>query len=113
MLMYQRKARRPLNSHFEGVLGRVPGRFPAHEVAVADALLVRALAQHREGDIAGMQVSQLADLFRFMAPDEDRASLSPRFNIAPSQSIATVRSEQGDGRELTAVRWGLIPMAQP
>src|SRR6266542_444982 len=53
--------------------------------------------------------TQLAGLFQFAAPDDDGAALSPRFNIAPSQSIATVRKEQGDGRELAMVRWGLIP----
>jgi len=53
-------------------------------------------------------VNQLAGLFQFAAPD-DGADLSPRYNIAPSQSIATVRNEQGDGRTLALVRWGLIP----
>jgi putative SOS response-associated peptidase YedK len=53
--------------------------------------------------------TQLADLFHFRASDDDGATLSPRYNIAPSQSIATVRNEQGDGRELAVVRWGLIP----
>ena len=44
-----------------------------------------------------------------MAPADDGGALSPRYNIAPSQSIATVRNEQGDRRELAAVHWGLIP----
>src|SRR5207249_11288490 len=43
--------------------------------------------------------NQLAGLFQFTAPD-DEETLSPRFNIAPTQSIVTVRNEQGDGREL-------------
>lgn len=51
---------------------------------------------------------QLAGLFQFTAPDEGE-TLSPRFNIAPTQSIATVRNEKGDGRELAVVRWGLVP----
>ena len=34
----------------------------------------------------------------------------PRFNIAPSQSIAVVRNDpNGEKRELAALRWGLIP----
>ncbi len=34
----------------------------------------------------------------------------PRFNIAPSQSIAVVRNNpNSDERELTMLRWGLIP----
>jgi putative SOS response-associated peptidase YedK len=33
---------------------------------------------------------------------------SPRFNIAPTQEVLTVRSSQ-QGRELVPLRWGLIP----
>jgi putative SOS response-associated peptidase YedK len=42
-------------------------------------------------------------------------SLTPRFNIAPSQPVAIVRvppapnMQQAEGRELTLARWGLIP----
>ena len=36
--------------------------------------------------------------------------LSPRYNIAPSQPIAAVRTPHtGGGRELALLRWGLIP----
>ena len=36
--------------------------------------------------------------------------LSPRYNIAPSQAIAVVRSLQGEkNRHLDLLRWGLIP----
>lgn len=36
--------------------------------------------------------------------------LSPRYNIAPSQAVATVRAAPvGTGRELVLLRWGLIP----
>ena len=36
--------------------------------------------------------------------------LSPRYNIAPSQPVAAVRSATtGSGRELALLRWGLIP----
>jgi len=36
--------------------------------------------------------------------------LSPRYNIAPSQPIAAVRTPHtGAGRELALLRWGLIP----
>jgi putative SOS response-associated peptidase YedK len=35
---------------------------------------------------------------------------TPRYNIAPTQTVAAVRSaESGDGRELSLVKWGLIP----
>jgi len=37
-------------------------------------------------------------------------TLSPRYNIAPSQSVATVRATPaGSGREIALLRWGLIP----
>jgi putative SOS response-associated peptidase YedK len=36
--------------------------------------------------------------------------LTPRFNIAPGQSVAVVRQQpRAEGRELAYVRWGLIP----
>ncbi len=37
-------------------------------------------------------------------------NLAPRYNIAPSQDVAAVRrAEDGDGRELVLLRWGLVP----
>ena len=36
------------------------------------------------------------------------ANLRPRYNLAPSQSAAVVRSD-ADGRRLSLLRWGLIP----
>lgn len=36
-------------------------------------------------------------------------TLSPRFNIAPTQDIAVVRLAEDSERELTMMRWGLIP----
>lgn len=39
--------------------------------------------------------------------DPDDLIAQPRYNIAPSQTLAAVR--QGEGRELFACRWGLIP----
>jgi putative SOS response-associated peptidase YedK len=33
----------------------------------------------------------------------------PRYNIAPSQAIATVTQQQAGGRVLDGFRWGLIP----
>ena len=46
----------------EGVPGGVPRHVPAHEVAVAGARVVGALAEDRVGDVAGVQVGQLGDL---------------------------------------------------
>ena len=49
---------------------------------------------------------QLPSLFQF----EDGPTLFPRYNIAPSQPIATVRGQHdGAGRECVLLRWGLIP----
>jgi len=37
-------------------------------------------------------------------------SLSPRYNVAPTQPVAAVRPSPGNGgRELVLLRWGLIP----
>jgi putative SOS response-associated peptidase YedK len=51
----------------------------------------------------GEVVAQAFDLPE--APD-----LLPRFNVAPGQAVAVVRQKpQSEGRELSFVRWGLIP----
>ncbi len=40
----------------------------------------------------------------------DFARRSPRYNIAPSQPVSAVRATStGSGRELSLLRWGLIP----
>lgn len=48
---------------------------------------------------------------RFQAEDESgQIEDRPRFNIAPTQPVLTVRKEQGKKvRHLTTMRWGLIP----
>ena len=35
-------------------------------------------------------------------------NLAPRYNVAPGQQVAVVRTEEG-GRSLSMMRWGLIP----
>jgi len=56
--------------------------------------------------------------FAFYSPTEATAALfgvskvpevRPRYNIAPTQSIAAVRVAADDSRELALLRWGLIP----
>src|SRR5919108_23764 len=54
-----------------GVLDRVPRHVQAQEVPVADARLVRALAEHGVRGVAGVDVGQLADL-----AVEERAALA-------------------------------------
>jgi putative SOS response-associated peptidase YedK len=44
----------------------------------------------------------------------EAASLPPSYNVAPTQPVAAVRVEPESGkRTLAALRWGLMPMAQP
>ncbi len=46
---------------------------------------------------------------RFQAAD-DEIEERPRYNIAPTQPVLTVRKEQGKKvRQFTTMRWGLIP----
>src|SRR5437762_12772418 len=46
---------------------------------------------------------------RFQAAD-DEVEEHPRYNIAPTQPVLTVRKEQGKKiRHFTTMRWGLIP----
>lgn len=56
--------------------------------------------------------------FAFYSPTEATAALfgvsgsldmKPRYNIAPTQDVAAIRENVEQGRELTALRWGLIP----
>ena len=47
---------------------------------------------------------------RFQAEAEAEVEVVPRFNIAPTQPVVTVRQERGKAsRHLSAMRWGLIP----
>ena len=56
--------------------------------------------------------------FAFYSPTEATAALfgvrsvpevKPRYNIAPTQTIAAVRVSAEDSRELALLRWGLVP----
>ncbi len=52
-------------------------------------------------------MNRLVERFLFDVADH---TLTPRFNIAPSQPVAAVRSEATDShRSLVTLRWGLIP----
>ena len=55
-----------------------------------------------------MRVSpaELAEIFAVLNSIE----WEPRFNIAPTQMVPTVRPTlEGNGRELALVKWGLVP----
>jgi len=47
-------------------------------------------------------------LQEFHAELRHELQLPPRYNIAPRQSVAIVRQSEA-GRELTLMRWGLLP----
>jgi putative SOS response-associated peptidase YedK len=56
--------------------------------------------------------------FAFYSPSEATAALfgvnaslevQPRYNIAPTQYVAAIRDDDNGERELTMLRWGLIP----
>ncbi|HSE77039.1 MAG TPA: SOS response-associated peptidase [Alphaproteobacteria bacterium] len=51
-------------------------------------------------------VEALRQLFRFAGP---ALNLRPRWNVAPTQEAAVVRLGGGGERELSALRWGLVP----
>lgn len=40
---------------------------------------------------------------------EGHVPVEPRYNIAPTQFVAAVRSGRDEQRELTMLRWGLVP----
>lgn len=48
-------------------------------------------------------------LQQFAIEDCDLAQLDPRYNIAPTQDVPAVRVGSQGKRELTMLRWGLIP----
>jgi putative SOS response-associated peptidase YedK len=48
--------------------------------------------------------SQLVEVFELLR----RPEIVPRYNIAPTQPVAVVRSD-GKSRELSLLRWGLVP----
>jgi putative SOS response-associated peptidase YedK len=48
----------------------------------------------------------LGDLFHFAETEQE---IQPHYNIAPTQSVATVRAEADGRRHLHFLRWGLIP----
>ena len=49
---------------------------------------------------------QIAQVF---AVYDDLFHLSPRYNIAPTQQVATVSQTKEGNRKLAMLRWGLIP----
>ncbi|MDE0096741.1 MAG: SOS response-associated peptidase [Gammaproteobacteria bacterium] len=54
------------------------------------------------------QISSGREVHAVMGLDGPEVDLRPRYNIAPSQNAAVVRNDAG-GRQLSMLRWGLIP----
>jgi putative SOS response-associated peptidase YedK len=52
--------------------------------------------------------AELAEAFELDA-SQALPALEPRFNIAPSQEVVTVRCDSDAQRELSFERWGLVP----
>ena len=50
----------------------------------------------------------LAEIVRQFDVSAD-ASFEPRYNIAPTQSVATIRADEQGLRSLDLLRWGLVP----
>jgi len=49
--------------------------------------------------------AELAEIFATL----NQIEWTPRYNIAPTQTVVAVRQAEQGGRELARVRWGLIP----
>ena len=52
--------------------------------------------------------AEISDLFG-LAFDLSSTTARPRYNVAPSQPVPVVRLRPDGARELTAMRWGLVP----
>ena len=78
-------ARRPTKRTSSESSGRVPRHLPAHEVAVPGALFVGALAKRGVGDVARMNIGQLAHLRR--NPSAPLALLRRRAAGAPHEVV--------------------------
>jgi putative SOS response-associated peptidase YedK len=51
----------------------------------------------------------LIETFRISHVSDDANDLLPRYNVAPTQQVAVVRSDDAARRELMNMRWGLVP----
>ena len=58
-------------------------------------------------------LEELAELYAAPPDDIARATLRPRYNVAPTDAIAVVIDDPAGQRRLTAHRWGLVPPVPP
>ena len=54
-------------------------------------------------------ITTAPEALRGMFDYENLPNLEPRYNVSPTQMIATIRKRSGGKRELVMARWGLIP----
>ncbi len=54
-------------------------------------------------------LDELEEAYDAPADDTARAALRPRYNVAPTDPLATIVEEAPGRRRLTAQRWGLLP----
>jgi putative SOS response-associated peptidase YedK len=54
-------------------------------------------------------LDELAEAYDAPPDETARAALRPRYNVAPTDPLATIVREATGGRRLTAQRWGLLP----
>jgi putative SOS response-associated peptidase YedK len=86
----------------------ISGRSAAHELSVIFRNLIQVAT--KESAMCGrftLYDSTEVLSKEFGAPI--RLDLAPRYNIAPSQEVAVVRSRPDGEREFALLRWGLIP----
>jgi hypothetical protein len=93
----------PGQERIERVLGRVPRHVPAHEVAVAHALLEGALAERGVGDVARMQKGQLPNL-----PVVERVGRITGFSSDPITSASRGLSLFGSWVMAVSIRASVI-----
>lgn len=54
-------------------------------------------------------LDELAEAYDAPPDETARAALRPRYNVAPTDPLATIVQEPAGERRLTAQRWGLLP----
>jgi putative SOS response-associated peptidase YedK len=54
-------------------------------------------------------LDELADAYDAPADETARMALRPRYNVAPTDPLATIVEDRAGQRRLTAQRWGLLP----
>lgn len=59
--------------------------------------------------VQARSLDELEEAYHAPADEAARAALRPRYNVAPTDPLATIVPDDSGGRRLTAQRWGLLP----